>query len=1728
MKKFKFGLAAAVTVLLLSLLALGVFAADTVYVKDGGTGDGSSAASPLGDLADAVSAVAGGGKVVVVGRISPATSKNYDASIPAFTAPATSGAVTICGDTPDAKIICPDGGRYFCTGETIFENITFAGAGKTFVLAARFFPLTFARGVAMDKVDFHLIGGMEHTNSKVSVPGDDYTKDSYLTLESGHVSELTGLGRNVANGGGKANYSGKAHIKIGGDASVDKIFAVYRWGSPTLTTGSAEIILDGGRVNNFITLGADKVTYTCDLTVTLTENFDPTAYFTAVTPGIDKDGVFRGLTGCGCFVASAINYGHTVLDVRVAKVDDGWLNQNVYLSSFDSVRRAGGDTDDADTMKVCYVSDSGSAAGDGKSAESAVNSLSLAFKKLSAAGGTIVVCGGVTLDASVAVFPTRAERFTLTSLYGGVNYAKSAGARLTVKSDIYLGGPTKFENITISSANGVDIYCRGNDLTLGLGITNEYVANPIAIWGGTDCALPGTTVQSTRYFGYTIEIDSGTWWYVRGGSIRTGEAQPVGTIGDVTILIGGGTFTSSTTDNTKNGIIGIGGFDALDGDARLIINGGSFNCDIMGIGRPGTNATASNSAYCRGNVYITINGGTFGRGTTVGAIHDSVASRLDGDFILTVSGGNFANGHKGFSAAGVRGNAICEIAPEILLPAVGFDKTVFVSDSGDDKNDGLTATTPKKTLTAAADLLGRAGGAIIICGKVNVTSATLPVIEKTVRLTSVYGNTDYRKSGAVLNVSGRLAFGGKTDIADLTFGGSGILCGSGFDMNIGSGVSGGDLSIDGGRSSATHGVRVESGSFAEISGGSVTGADATAYVVFSGGSAQNVYGAAATAGHACVALRGGQASGIVRAVKENAAGGSGIDDVGKVYGDGVAFVKNGGTGDGSSPSKAAGDLVSAAKRLTNGGTIVVCGKLTVDVGQTLPGVSGKITITSLFDGVDYRATDDANIELRKYISFGSAGEFDHIRIVAAANGTYISAEGHALTVGDGVVCSIFEGNRTEDYPALIGGSAALAVNQSGGNILTVRSGDFGVVSTGMYAAAGTAATHTVRGDLTLNIAGGGFHGAVYVAGQNNLVGNAVCNVTGGQFHCPIFGMEDGVTAKGNITIDLAGGTVCGDIRASAGDGATFDGVYTLNIGGADIERASSIVGAQSLGGAHTSFFNAPNTDLTRTLSGEITFTNPIAGFADPSVVYHDGWYYYTYARNTAATKAAIYMCRAANLCDLAGAAPQLIWSQAQSGGGAEITDLWAPQLYYLDGRWYLYAAVQGAKSAVGADERYPYVWVGQPDTPMGPYTYFGCMQNIDTDFFTYLSPRVIEHGGKTYMFFSGFATPTDVNPHTQRLRIVELASPTAFGSKEVVFSSPSYTWEGGSANGTTGFSGIMEGPFAFYAPNGQLYLIYAGNHTRLDTYCTGILHFKGGAGDSLMDASLWEKDPKPFQWVNYENGTLSPGAMVVTTSSDGKHYYGVYHAKQYHYSAYSMRRLYMQEITFDKDGVPHIGDAPSVDTVLTVAKNQTPLEKRISSFTTVRGGEPGKFAKSRTYTDAFTDVTSDKWFYPYVKTAYEYTLANGTSQTKFSPDSTFTVAQALTAAVNIHKAYYGKTVGAAASGEAWYIPYVNYAVENGIITSGQFADYNANITRGQMAIVFANILPESEYAAVRSGACPDVTAEMACAGAVAKLYAAGIVSGDSGSGNYRPNDSIVRSEACVIFTRIAAKEYRAK
>ncbi len=1541
--------------LLATLLTFSVFAADVVYLKDGGNGNGSSPENAFGDMADAFAALPYGGTIVVAGDYTFATSANYDAALPGFTSPAADGTVTITGEYGGtdfgARLICANGSRYVCTANTTFENITFYnGSNKTFVISGRFFDLTFGKGCKMEKIEVHVIGGLDHTNGVISVPDDDYSKDSHVTVLGGTIAELTGLGRNVGKNT-MANYTGTAYITIGGEGVVNKLFGAYRWGSKTVTGGAAHITLDGGKLTNFMTgCGSEEVAYNVDVTVCITKNMNPANYFTSGTPGWRDDNAFIGLNA-GALYNSGTNYGHTVLDVKDApQITADWINTYACVENFDIIT---GIKEGASNMDVVFLSDNGDNNADGTSFSKPVQTINRAFKLLGRDGGTIVVSGSVKIDtATEAAFPKHDGKVTITSLYEGVDY-RETGASISFATDVFLGGDTVIEHIDMSNENGAEFYCLGNSLHIGKEVTTTYATNPMAIWGGTDCARSGTTIYNTKFFDYTIQIDSGDWYYVRGGSIRTGEAQAVGTIGNVTIIINGGRITNTTTSPTMNGIIAVGGFDALDGDANIIINGGEINCSVMGLGRPGTNSTASNSAYARGNINITINGGKFRKGITVGAVHDTIAGELSGDFTLAVSGGDFS-GAALFNAESVLGNAVLIATNDISPKAVEFDKTI---------NAANAAAVKTELDTILAD---------------NKREVEFPTVS----------------------------------------------------------------------------------------------------------------------------------------VKSD-----------------VVYIRDGGMGDGSTPQNALGDIVLASEKLPNGGTIVVTGKLTVDTGKTLRKTSGKLTLTSTFGGVDYAALNNAHIELTKYIAFNSETLIENIKFVSKGNDCYISAEGNEFTVGDGVKCEIFKGNRTEDYPDLIAGSFALSNSIKKDIHMTVKSGTWGSLVGGQFSiVANSGKTRRVEGNITLDVYGGKFTDDCFIAGLNNLTGNATLNAHGGTFACSVFGISgEAITIDGDIILNGYSAGFEGDIRAAQNNLPTLNGKFIVNVHGADITRASVIIGAEALGGNNTSEINvAKNIDLNAPLAGEITFTNPIAGYADPSIVFHDGYYYYTYANGYNGGQG-LWMAKAANLCDIGKVEPILIWSQKLTGQGKEMTALWAPQLYFMDGRWYIYAAAQTSKdTASGADRRFPYVWVGQVDEPTGPYEYFGCMENIDPDAYTYLSPRVIKHGGKWYMFMSGFYTQSDTNPHTQRMRVCELASPTKMASKQIVISSPCYYYEYDPADKAM-TKGIMEGPYPFYTPNGDLYMIFAAGHTRTDYYATGIMRFNGTENDSLLDASKWEKFPEPLQYANLDNFVYSPGAMIVTTSPSGSKYYGVYHAKEYHLSAYSMRRMHMQEITFDENGFPTMDDPQPVSTVFTIEMNSLPLAKRISGFT--KSGTLSAYSRfniSRKYENNFTDVPTNTWYHTYVKVAYEYALANGTSTTKFSPAGKFTVAQALTAAVNVHKAYNGTTVRAAVAGEKWYTPYVEYCVNAGIITAGQFDNYERNITRGEMATVFANILPASEYTAVRNGACPDVTSDMACYGAVKKLFNAGIIGGDAGTGNFRPNDEIIRSEACVIFTRIAAKEHRQK
>ena len=91
-------------------------------------------------------------------------------------------------------------------------------------------------------------------------------------------------------------------------------------------------------------------------------------------------------------------------------------------------------------------------------------------------------------------------------------------------------------------------------------------------------------------------------------------------------------------------------------------------------------------------------------------------------------------------------------------------------------------------------------------------------------------------------------------------------------------------------------------------------------------------------------------------------------------------------------------------------------------------------------------------------------------------------------------------------------------------------------------------------------------------------------------------------------------------------------------------------------------------------SPAVTFTNPLAEQrADPHIVKHtDGYYYFT---ATVPEYDRIVLRRATTLQGLATAAETAIWRKHSSGEmGAHI---WAPEIHYIDGKWYIYFAAGG-------------------------------------------------------------------------------------------------------------------------------------------------------------------------------------------------------------------------------------------------------------------------------------------------------------------------------------------------------------------------------------------------------------------------------------------------------------------
>ena len=177
------------------------------------------------------------------------------------------------------------------------------------------------------------------------------------------------------------------------------------------------------------------------------------------------------------------------------------------------------------------------------------------------------------------------------------------------------------------------------------------------------------------------------------------------------------------------------------------------------------------------------------------------------------------------------------------------------------------------------------------------------------------------------------------------------------------------------------------------------------------------------------------------------------------------------------------------------------------------------------------------------------------------------------------------------------------------------------------------------------------------------------------------------------------------------------------------------------------------------------------------------------------------------------------------------------------------------------------------------------------------------------------------------------------------------------------------------------------------------------------------------------------------------------------------------------------------------------------------------FARTRTYSNCFTDVSQSSWFYQSVASVYAYGLMNGDTATTFAPNAPLPMAQAITMAARINRQYTSGNMTFQTS-SPWHLTYSQYAKSKGII-SALPADPDGSITRQEFAALLANALPDSALPHVNmvpSGSIPDVYRSDT---GIYKLYRAGIFAGNGPNGEFLPNNPITRAEAAAVLVRIA-------
>nr|WP_235205255.1 glycoside hydrolase family 43 protein [Oleiagrimonas soli] len=297
-----------------------------------------------------------------------------------------------------------------------------------------------------------------------------------------------------------------------------------------------------------------------------------------------------------------------------------------------------------------------------------------------------------------------------------------------------------------------------------------------------------------------------------------------------------------------------------------------------------------------------------------------------------------------------------------------------------------------------------------------------------------------------------------------------------------------------------------------------------------------------------------------------------------------------------------------------------------------------------------------------------------------------------------------------------------------------------------------------------------------------------------------------------------------------------------------------------------------------------TFVNPLLPSGpDPWVIRHDGFYYYM---NTLGNRIALWKTR--DLAKLDQVKPVTVWRARKSGPGS--ISLWAPELHFIDGKWYLYFSA--AERGHDDDAHRHTLVLEHPagDPTQGAWTEKGIVNTNRTG----IDSTVFRWRGQLYFVYSAY-----VGDHSD-LILARMKNPWTLTGPQVDIARPTFTWE------MQGERQILEAPEFLPGTHGRkVFLTYSASACWSDDYALGLL--TADAGADLADASSWSKSPHPVFAKSPAHDVYATGHNGFFTDPDGRHWI-IYHANTGAGVGCGPKRSpRMQPFGWHADGTPDFG-----------------------------------------------------------------------------------------------------------------------------------------------------------------------------------------------------------------------------